>query len=359
MSRYDGLDRVRAGAMLLGVAYHATYAFMPEVGPWFPVQAKETWSGFSVLAGVLHAVRMPVFFTLSGFFSALVLEKRRERFLLDRANRLLVPFFVALPISLVSDVLIRRASKAQGTMHPALVGQDEWLFRPLHLWFLELLFLFCLVAWLVERTRLSFSIARLLRVPEVLLLGSLITAATVLHLGEPQPAFSFVPDVGSLLFFGPFFALGFLLFRSRESTQVLQRRGWWMAVAALAVCLFIYSRALQWQPLGHAMASLAAWLMSLGVVGPALRPGTREPGLLTQAAYWVYLVHHPLVQAGQVLVATWRWPAWSSYLVVVLSTLALGFVTFVLFVRGTFLGPWLGVRSQRLKGNMTGSPSAR
>lgn len=359
MSRYDGLDRVRAGAMLLGVVYHATYAFMPDVGPWFPVQAKATWSGFTVLAGVLHAVRMPVFFTLSGFFTALVMEKRKEQFLVDRARRLMVPFVVALPVSVVSDLLIRRASKAQGTMHPALAGQDEWLLRPLHLWFLELLFLFCVAAWAMEKTRLSFPLARVLRAPEVLLAGSLFTGGVVLVFGEPQPAFSFVPDVSSVLVFGAFFALGLGLYRAREATEVLQRRGWWMAVASLAVCLFVFTRPLQWQPLGHALAGLAAWLMSLGVVGPALRPGTREPGLLTQAAYWVYLVHHPLVQAGQVLVATASWPAWRSYVAVVASVLGLGLVTFVLFVRHTFLGPWLGVRTHNVKGNELGPRSTR
>lgn len=344
MTRFDGLDRVRAAAMLLGLVYHATYAFMPEVGPWFPVQAEATWSGFSLVAGVIHAVRMPVFFTLSGFFAALVLQRRGDGFVKDRAKRLLVPFFVALPISIVTDVLIRRASLAQGTMHADFAGQGEWLFRPLHLWFLEYLFLFCLGAWLLSKTRLMVRLDSALRVPEVLVLGSALTAASVLTFGEPQPAFSFVPSINSVGYFAPFFAFGWLLHQSHGATAVLQRRGWWMSLASLALCLFVFSRPLQWQWQGQVLAAVAAWLMVLGVIGPALRPGSKAPGVLVQSAYWVYLVHHPLVQLGQVLVAKQPWPAWVGYLVVVVGAFIVSFGTFFFIVRRTALAPWLGAK---------------
>lgn len=344
MTRFDGLDRVRAAAMLLGVAYHATYAFVPDIGRWFPVQADATWSGFSVIAAVLHAVRMPVFFTLSGFFAALVMERRGGAFLRDRFKRLMVPFFVALPVTVVADVLLRRASLAQHTMDAAYAGQGEWLFRPLHLWFLEYLFLFCLLAWLLDATKVTVRLHSVLKTPEVLLLGSLVTTACVLMFGEPQPAFSFVPSLSAVTYFAPFFGLGWAFYRSREATTVLQRRGWWMALASMALCLFVFTRPLQWQPLGQALAALAAWLMVLGVMGPAMRPGARPPGSLVQSAYWVYLVHHPLVFLGEVLVAKQSWPAWVGYGVVVLGVFVVSFGSFMLVVRYTPLAPWVGAR---------------
>jgi len=344
VTRFDGLDRVRAAAMLLGVVYHATYAFMPEIGRWFPVQADATWSGFAVIAGVLHAVRMPVFFAMSGFFAALVLERRRAVFLKDRFKRLMVPFFVALPVTVLSDVFLRRASLAQHTMDASYPAQGAWLLRPLHLWFLEYVFLFCVVAWVLAATKLSVRLDRLLKVPEVLLLGSALTAATVLALGAPEPAFSFVPSLSAALYFAPFFGLGWAFYRSRDATAVLQRRGGWMVVASLALCLYVFTRPLQWEPLGHALAALAAWLMVLGVIGPAMRPGSRPPGPFVQSAYWVYLVHHPLVLLGQVLVAKQPWPAWVSYGAVVLGVFAVSFGSFMLFVRHTPVAPWLGAR---------------
>ncbi len=344
MTRFDGLDRVRAGAMLLGVAYHATYAFVPDIGPWFPVQAHSTWSGFAVIAAVLHAVRMPVFFTLSGFFAALVMERRRGAFLRDRFKRLLVPFFVALPVTVTADVFLRRASIAQHTMDSSYAGQGEWLFRPLHLWFLEYLFLFCILAWLLAATRVTVRLHSALKTPEVLLAGSAVTAAGVLMFGAPQPAFSFVPSLSAVTSFAPFFGLGWALYRSREAATVLQRRGWWMALASFALCLFVFTRPLQWQPVGQALAALAAWLMVLGVMGPAMKPGARAPGALVQSAYWVYLVHHPLVFLGQVLVAKRAWPAGIAYGAVVLGVFAVSFGSFMLLVRFTPLAPWVGAK---------------
>jgi glucan biosynthesis protein C len=341
-SRYDGLDRVRAAAMLLGVVYHATYAFIPEVGPWFPVQARSTWSGFSVIVGVIHAVRMPVFFTLSGFFAALVFDRRRASFLRDRFRRLMVPFLVAVPVSLVADVLIRRFGLAQGVMDARYDLQGAWAWRPLHLWFLEYLFLFCVVAWGLAHTKVTVRLDSVLaRAPEGLVLGSLVTFGAHTVFGEPQPAFSFVPQLHSVFAFGPFFALGWGLFTAHSATLALQRRGWWMALASLALGLVVFTRPLQWQPLGQALAALVAWLMALGVMGPALRPGAGRPGVLVQSAYWVYLVHHPLVQLGQALVAPQPWPAWVGYSVVVLGTFAVSFATFAL-ARRTPLAGWLG-----------------
>jgi glucans biosynthesis protein C len=216
------------------------------------------------------------------------------------------------------------------------------LWRPLHLWFLEYAFLFCVVAWVLRGLAGQRWFDALVKVPEVLLLGSVATAATV-HLFEgPQPAFSFLPQPGALLYFGLFFFLGFGLSGAGDATQTLQRRGWWMAVASTALCLVVFTRPLQWQPSGQALAALAAWLMVLGVLGPALTTGSREAGVLVQSAYWVYLVHHPLVQLGQVLVANQPWPAPVGYLVVVGGVFAVSFGSWVLVVQHTPLGPILG-----------------
>ncbi|MDX2013201.1 MAG: acyltransferase family protein [Myxococcaceae bacterium] len=341
--RFDGLDRVRAGAMLLGVVYHATYAFIPDVGPWFPVQARATSTVFVAVAGVIHAVRMPVFFALSGFFAALVLDKRGAGFLGDRFRRLMVPFFVATPLSVMADTAIRRLALREGVMDARYDVQGDWVLRPLHLWFLEYLFLFCLAAWLLSKTRLTARLDGLFaRAPEVLVAGGLLTFGAQHFVGEPQPAFSFAPQVASLLAFGPFFALGWALHRARTSTDALTRRAWPMVLAALVTCLVVFTRPLQWQPPGQALAAVAAWLMTLGVMGLALRPGSRSPGLLVQSAYWVYLVHHPLVQLGQVLVARREWPVWLSYGAVVLGTFAVSFGSYALVVRHTPLAGWLG-----------------
>ena len=91
-ARFQGLDILRAMAMLLGLLFHApllyyipviadgfkdfgiSSATMPEMEPWLKVTIQ--W---------IHSWRMCVFFLISGFFAALVLRKRSSvEFITDR-----------------------------------------------------------------------------------------------------------------------------------------------------------------------------------------------------------------------------------------------------------------------------------
>jgi peptidoglycan/LPS O-acetylase OafA/YrhL len=86
--RHD-LDALRAFAMLLGLALHAALSFVP--GAWVVQDARPS-PGFGLFVAAVHGFRMPLFFLLSGFFTAMVLRRRGGRGLLrQRATRILVP----------------------------------------------------------------------------------------------------------------------------------------------------------------------------------------------------------------------------------------------------------------------------
>ena len=87
--RHD-LDALRATAMLLGIALHASLAYVPGI-PW-PVQDAHPapWLGLLFLA--IHGFRMPLFFLLSGFFTALLWQRRGAAAMLaQRYRRVFVP----------------------------------------------------------------------------------------------------------------------------------------------------------------------------------------------------------------------------------------------------------------------------
>ncbi|GMU59902.1 MAG: hypothetical protein AMXMBFR34_16650 [Myxococcaceae bacterium] len=351
--RYDGLDVVRAGAMLLGVCYHAAYPYVPDISRWYFVADSASSPVFLTLVGVLHSFRMQLFFALAGFFAHLVLERRGLKgFLVDRLRRLVLPFAFALPLVLTSDVLVRRWSLSAGVMPPDFARQAAVRWVPSHLWFLEYLFLFCLLAWGLARLgwegrRAARGLGALLRVPEALLVLGVPLGLALVRWGEVKPALSFVPDVHAVFHYGVFFALGWLLWLTRDAVEVLVRRGWWMAVAGLAVALYVFSRPLQWQPPGHFLAGAVPVLVTVGCLGLAFRvPGATRPWLrfLVESSYWVYLVHYPVVLALQVWVARWGWPAGAKYALVVSATFALAFASFRLVVYRSALGPWLGVK---------------
>lgn len=91
--RHD-LDSLRAIAMLLGIVIHAILSFVPI--PW-PVQDTHQHEAYGLLFSYLHGFRMPLFFLLSGFFTAMLWRKRGLRSLLwHRFKRIFLPMIVAM-----------------------------------------------------------------------------------------------------------------------------------------------------------------------------------------------------------------------------------------------------------------------
>jgi surface polysaccharide O-acyltransferase-like enzyme len=83
------LDAVRAFAMLLGIALHAALSFATI--PWI-VQDSHQNELFALFVSAVHGFRMPLFFLVSGFFTAMLWRKRGVRSLLkQRAMRILLP----------------------------------------------------------------------------------------------------------------------------------------------------------------------------------------------------------------------------------------------------------------------------
>jgi len=93
LRRHD-LDAVRAFAMLLGIALHASLSF--STIPWFVRDTRQS-ELYSVFMMAVHGFRMPLFFLVSGFFTAMLWRRRGLAALLkQRAVRIVLPCFVGL-----------------------------------------------------------------------------------------------------------------------------------------------------------------------------------------------------------------------------------------------------------------------
>ena len=80
--------------MLLGIVLHAALAFTPDV--WV-VQDKERHDLFGLLVEAIHGFRMPVFFLMSGFFTAMLWRRRGLNALIEhRLSRVLLPLLAAM-----------------------------------------------------------------------------------------------------------------------------------------------------------------------------------------------------------------------------------------------------------------------
>ena len=80
--------------MLLGIVLHAILAYFPF--PW-PVQDSQQHRWLAIVYAAIHGFRMPLFFLLSGFFAAMVLQRRGLRSLLwQRVLRIALPLAVGM-----------------------------------------------------------------------------------------------------------------------------------------------------------------------------------------------------------------------------------------------------------------------
>ena len=94
--RLHALDAVRAGALLLGVVFHAGFSFIPGIpaGIWAMVDSSPSTT-LAVVLFATHMFRMTLFFLIAGFFARMAFHRRGARgFWADRGKRILVPLVV-------------------------------------------------------------------------------------------------------------------------------------------------------------------------------------------------------------------------------------------------------------------------
>lgn len=102
--RRQDLDALRAFAMLLGIALHAGLTYMTVQFWLWPVSDERTHFAFDVMYSAVHGFRMPLFFMVSGFFTAMLWRKRGLSALIkQRSKRVLLPLLVFLvPIQMLA-----------------------------------------------------------------------------------------------------------------------------------------------------------------------------------------------------------------------------------------------------------------
>jgi glucan biosynthesis protein C len=104
--RLHGLDAVRAFALLLGVALHASMSWMPNAKYFWIVADADPSVTLGVVFHVIHLFRMTLFFLLAGFFARFVLERRGVKaFAKDRFKRIVLPLLTFWPIVMTGIVL--------------------------------------------------------------------------------------------------------------------------------------------------------------------------------------------------------------------------------------------------------------
>jgi peptidoglycan/LPS O-acetylase OafA/YrhL len=380
------LDNLRALAMLLGVYLHGALAYAePSRSVWL---ATNPQGSVAVDATIwfIHLFRMSLFFLLAGYFAQLVWERKGlKTFLWGRFLRIVVPFLIFFPVLLIATTIVIGFSLAYINEPEGLMGlivaegkkpidqRQSPSIGTMHLWFLYYLFWFVVVSVL-----LSFG-WRLMRTPSLespsasfaeppngvwsvalLLVAPVVLIPATLQAGSPMPATeSFIPEWWPFAFYGLFYTAGAWLFRRERWLDAWESHIAWMASAsAVLFCLYYVSLPelkIELMENGKVelqgsrrilpavlTAYLSVWLTLLSVL-VGRRFLSARSGLLSfvsDSAYWVYLLHLPLVLFWQTFLIPLPWSMWIKLAIVLLGTTIPCLVTYVVFVRYTPIG-WL------------------
>jgi peptidoglycan/LPS O-acetylase OafA/YrhL len=378
--RIEALDALRAAAMLAGVVLHACAPYMhaPMRNLLVPLPEPAATRLPDVIFWVIHAVRLPAFFFVSGFLSLRMLRRRGpQTFLNDRARRILIPLALTCVIILPVMYFIwswgwtERGWASWRHVFFFHFGPDieRNLFGLYHLWFLEYLFIHVLLMWAIARTPpLGQWVAPLSRLWLAILLplGALCAASDTSWFLDFHNGF--LPQAHPLIYFGLFFAWGAAASARVESGQSLVRltRLWPTAlVAAAAGAYFLLAlvlpstrmsphglceatframskQAWQFGALLTITAAASTWAAVGGLLMFLPRLG-RVGRYLADASYWVYLTH--LVWVGLCVMAL-HWLPWIPELkaLVVMCVAAAGTLSTFALIRRTRLHGLIGTR---------------
>lgn len=370
------MDHLRALAMLAGVVFHAALAYSPMLHGLWPTADAGGSAAVDVVAWALHLFRMPLFFVVAGFFTALLVERRGLAGLFrTRVVRVLLPLIVLLPPVLLSLHALTAAAVAHVREPSPLLawladharehGEIPLMPTLAHLWFLAYLMLFTLLVWVVSTFEPSSRLQAAMRAwrPSwpVAAIAPLVLVPALAATTAPWPApESPLPQLWAVAFFGAYFAIGYALWLNPALLDRVRRPAPLFFVAALA--LYAASPwvlgtprtvppapALRW--LDAAVQAFAGfWLTLCCLIAGRRWLDTAKPAMrwLADASYWVYLVHLPVLFALQYRLLDVALPWGTKFALSTALTLAVSLASYQLLVRHTWIGRWLnGTRPRR------------
>jgi glucans biosynthesis protein C len=366
VGRLHHLDFLRALTMLLILPFHAL-VLIGLRGGLNDFESSVLWT--------IHVFRLPLFFLIAGFFAALVASSRgTASFLRNRAIRIGVPLVVGV-LLVVPPITLEVQALSELPHRPDAQGIAAFVdLHPSFLWFLWYLTLIYAGALLIRRALAGLPAIKrvLLHTGEQLLsgwYGSLLFAIpTALMLyrqptwipDAPAESFALHPDL--LGYYALFFAAGWLLLAAPDLREAIEQAPWrQLAISALALppALALYllqdRPAIGASPAFHLLAlvlfSVASWSLVLGLLGLARRFGStpnRRLRYWTDASYWIYLSHFPVMAGFALIIAGLAMPEALRLAILVVATLAVIFPAYGVFVRHTAIGRVLhGPRPRR------------
>ncbi len=348
--RIPALDAYRATMMLLGLVLHsavftATYA---------PTRTQLGEDLLYLTYDFIHTFRMPAFFFISGFFSALIFMKYGAGGLMgNRAKRILLPLLIFWPIVTIAFQLVF-ALATGGSVVPA--EQDFVEFY--HLWFLAYLLYLNLIAvvlvkilpWLFTKPIkfLNYKISQI-----ALYAVATFLLALIPHTLEPdgtlKTASAVAPDNSMIVFYLIIFLLGWLAFQN-QSLITNFHKYWYLFLIIGSIGYFAHLATSEQLDFDYRVvyfgASLNLSFAILGLMQKLIAKPNSVISYFSQGSYWIYIVHLPIVFLILNFLDDFDFDMGTRFSLVLTFTTLLSIASYQLLVRNKPIGRFLGEKAR-------------
>ena len=363
--RYHGLDILRSLALILGLFFHASIPFTEIPIPlWIIYYESKSWVYDTILMGT-HSFRMPLFFLLAGFFSALLYRKlSTKNYLIGRTKKIVFPFIASMivltPLMIIQYIWVGFVTNPWKTDN-----QFHWKNYPVfHLWFLEILIIItALVMSFIVSIKYFFPnthdyLQRLLEADsnKYKLFWNILYLICIVLIGffswtefpgdQFIYAFAINQPLDKIFFYLIFFLIGWLLYINVflfERVRRSVKKNLLLGSAALFILLWVRywlfvnkdEQFIMLGILGNIAVPIAAVFLSLGLFGFFMHEKFKPSAIvnyLVNASYWIYLIHVPIILYVQVVIADWQIHALLKYIFIIAVTFMTSCFTYSCYV---------------------------
>jgi len=348
------LDWLRVLVILTVFVYHSARFF--NLDGWHVKNPNLSW-GVEIWEQVLATWMMPLCFIISGMSVFYALGKGRVgRFVKDKILRLFVPLVVGIFSHSVLQVYLERASHGQFSgsffeFYPhyfeglyGFGGNFGWM--GIHLWYLEMLFIFSLIFlplfWLLMRglgKRLLSGLGNVIAVPGAAILLTIPLTFILNFVDDSSPLGMDSFGGWGILSHAWFFLSGFVIASNERLGQSIQRMRWlWLAGATVLTTIQVSNAitAAAYGSFGLEHTDLMAFLWILTFLSWArqhLNFGTPRLRQANEAVLPFYILHQPVLLSIGYFVVQWAIPDLAKWMIIFVSSLAIIMVLYEFTVR--------------------------
>ena len=373
--------------MMLGLVLHSalTYNTINHGEAWIIKDPESTNLFSDSVVFIIHFFRMPVFFLVAGFFGSMLFYEREPiRMIKNRISRIAYPFIVfsliLWPIIIFTfgyteSIFLKINNPFEKALEPLSTISDFLPKTTFHLWFLYYLLLITLASVLLGlmlkkskkvTNRISSSFNCLIQKPILRILffsGTLFILYVVLGTSMVEVSVYLIPDLNTFVFHFFFYIIGWILFKSKHNLDSLMRYDWLSLISAFIIAsiqgLIIQnwdSETMMSQYLNSELIMLSnafiIWLFVFGITGLFIRYGSnhsKRMRYISDSSYWVYLIHLPLTVIIPALIWELPFHAIFKFIIVLVITTIICFLSYHYLVRNTFIGKFLNGRKYPIK----------